>query len=141
MREVKSCGVLCLRNPGEAEFLLMRHANRYDLPKGHVEEGESELECAIRELQEETGISAEGLAWVEGYRFERSYEARYKRFNNAKVRKTVVVFAAWVPGDANITLTEHGSAEWHPWKPPHSIQEKTIDPLLADLDAFSGFSA
>jgi hypothetical protein len=37
---VKSCGFLIFRNVGSStEFLLMRHANRYDLPKGHVNNG------------------------------------------------------------------------------------------------------
>ncbi|MEL7161300.1 MAG: NUDIX domain-containing protein, partial [Bacteroidota bacterium] len=30
--------------------------NRWDLPKGHVDPGETNLECALRELEEETGV-------------------------------------------------------------------------------------
>ncbi len=38
--------------------LLMIHRNgRWDLPKGHWEEGETIEECAVREVEEETGIS------------------------------------------------------------------------------------
>ena len=87
MRTVKSCGVLCLRNPESPEFLLMRHKNRYDLPKGHIEAEENETECAIRELEEETGISEDNLEWLEEFRFELSYRTRYRRFGNAKVKK------------------------------------------------------
>lgn len=37
--------------------LLMIHRNgRWDLPKGHWEEGETIEECAIREVEEETGV-------------------------------------------------------------------------------------
>ncbi|MEM1067404.1 MAG: DNA mismatch repair protein MutT, partial [Planctomycetota bacterium] len=28
-------------------------------------------------------------------------------------------------------LTEHASASWFEWSPPHQIQSQTIDPLLA----------
>ncbi len=41
----------------EGETTLMIHRNgRWDLPKGHWEEGETIEECAIREVQEETGV-------------------------------------------------------------------------------------
>ncbi len=29
-------------------FLLMKHRNRYDLPKGHVDSGETEMQTALR---------------------------------------------------------------------------------------------
>lgn len=29
----------------------------FDIPKGHIEENETELDCAIRELKEETGLT------------------------------------------------------------------------------------
>jgi 8-oxo-dGTP pyrophosphatase MutT (NUDIX family) len=32
------------------EFLLMQHAERWDLPKGHLDPGESQKQAAIREL-------------------------------------------------------------------------------------------
>ncbi|MFR9619870.1 MAG: NUDIX domain-containing protein [Rikenellaceae bacterium] len=36
---------------------LMIHRNgRWDLPKGHLEKGESIKECAVREVKEETGV-------------------------------------------------------------------------------------
>ncbi|MEL7266668.1 MAG: NUDIX domain-containing protein, partial [Planctomycetota bacterium] len=38
-------------------FLLMRHAKRWDLPKGHSDPGETLIQTALRETQEETGIA------------------------------------------------------------------------------------
>ena len=37
-------------------LLLQKHNGKYDLPKGHVEEGETFLEGALRECYEETGL-------------------------------------------------------------------------------------
>ena len=56
MLQVKSCGVIVFRRTPELSFLLMKHSHRYDLPKGHTEEGETEIETALREMWEETGI-------------------------------------------------------------------------------------
>lgn len=39
--------------------LMIRRNERWDLPKGHVESGETLAECAVREVAEETGIVAE----------------------------------------------------------------------------------
>ena len=43
------------------ELLMIRLRNRWDLPKGHIEEGEDSRAAAIREVEEETKIKAESL--------------------------------------------------------------------------------
>jgi bis(5'-nucleosidyl)-tetraphosphatase len=114
-------------------FLLMKHPHRYDLPKGHVETGETDLACALRELHEETGISKEQVRIERDFRYEETYRPRYKRLGGERVEKTVVVFLGWlVDHRASVTASEHGGYEWFQWCPPHRIQRKTIDPLLAE---------
>lgn len=57
----KSCGVLPYRVVnGEREFLLVfeTYSKCWSLPKGHMEAGETEAETALRELYEETGMTA-----------------------------------------------------------------------------------
>ena len=57
----KSCGVLPWRqNHGQKEFLVVfeTYSKCWSLPKGHMEAGETEEMTALRELQEETGLSA-----------------------------------------------------------------------------------
>ena len=41
---------------GEGRMLMMLRRGRWDLPKGHVEPGESHEEAALREVAEETGL-------------------------------------------------------------------------------------
>lgn len=41
------------------ELLMIQLRGRWDLPKGHVESGESSRAAALREVEEETGIRAE----------------------------------------------------------------------------------
>ncbi|MDE6139580.1 MAG: NUDIX domain-containing protein [Alistipes sp.] len=42
----------------EGRTLMIRCRKRWDLPKGHIEEGESAVQAAVREVEEETGIAA-----------------------------------------------------------------------------------
>jgi 8-oxo-dGTP pyrophosphatase MutT (NUDIX family) len=133
--EIKSCGFLILRGSPPREFLLMRHADRWDLPKGHVDNGETEMQCALRELHEETGITEGDIERIEGFRFTTQYQVRAKK-SDRLYDKTLVVFLARLKRDVKIDPTEHGGYQWFPWKPPHQIQARTIDPLLAAVEEF-----
>lgn len=57
----KSCGAIVYReNNNELEFLLVYQNNgHYSFPKGHVEENETEVETALREIKEETNLDVE----------------------------------------------------------------------------------
>lgn len=55
----KSCGAIVYRKfHGNTEILLIKHVNsgHWSFPKGHVENDETEIETAIREIKEETGL-------------------------------------------------------------------------------------
>jgi len=133
--EIKSCGFLILRGNPPREFLLMRHADRWDLPKGHVDDDETEIQCALRELHEETGITADDIELIDGFRFTTQYQVRAKK-SDRLYGKTLVVFLARLERDVKIDPTEHGGYQWFPWKPRHQIQARTIDPLLAAVEEF-----
>lgn len=54
---VEAAGGVVVRDDGA--MLMIRLRDRWDLPKGHVEAGESDSVAALREVEEETGIIAE----------------------------------------------------------------------------------
>ncbi len=111
----------------------MRHPNRWDLPKGHVDPGETNLECAYRELEEETGISADDIEIDNEFKFKQKYTVTYKRSNYVPKKKKLIIYLARLLHEVEITTTEHEGFEWFDWNPPHSIQEKTINPVLKKL--------
>jgi len=132
--ELKSCGFLIVRGEPIESFLLMRHPDRWDLPKGHVDPGETELECALRELEEETNIAADQIEIDDAFRFVHRYPVPQPRQGYRVGDKTLIIFLGRLRHDVPIKTSEHESYRWFDWNPPHRIQQKTIDPLLAELD-------
>lgn len=65
----KSCGaVVFTRIDNEIKYLLIRNLSGiYGFPKGHVEQGETEKQTALREVFEETGLK---VKLVQGFRSE-----------------------------------------------------------------------
>lgn len=134
---LKSCGVLLVRtapdNPREIrEFLLMKHPDRWDLPKGHVDPGEvDERVTALRELQEETGVPPDAVELDPAFRFTTQYHVVSPRTRGEPRLKTLVIFLGRLTRDVPIRTSEHEGYRWFPWRPPHAIQARTIDPLLS----------
>jgi tRNA nucleotidyltransferase (CCA-adding enzyme) len=58
IKYVKSCGFVAYKQIGDKHFYLLIKSVNGDIgfPKGHTEGNETELQTAIRELKEETGI-------------------------------------------------------------------------------------
>ena len=131
--DVESCGFLILRSHPKPAFLLMKHRSRWDLPKGHVDAGETDMQCALRELEEETGIGQADISIDPDFSFCHEYNVRLKRYNNEEKWKRLTIFLANLTSDVSISPTEHEGFAWFDWNPPHTIQEMTIDPLLEQV--------
>jgi len=61
-------GVVFRRTERGIRILLLRAFKNWDFPKGRVETGEEQLDCAKREVEEETGIAE--LDWPFGEDFK-----------------------------------------------------------------------
>jgi len=116
----------------------MRHSDRWDLPKGHCEAGESFVETALRETEEETGIARNAIDLDSNFHFDSIYPVTYKRSGDQVFEKHVRYFLGFVEPKPSIELTEHESAKWFSWSPPHQIQTQTIDPLMTAVENYLG---
>jgi bis(5'-nucleosidyl)-tetraphosphatase len=140
LKKVKSCGVVVFRDEPERAFLLMEHADRIDLPKGHMEPGEDETTCALRELEEETGISADEIELDPGFRYVQVYYPNEARLGGEQVRKKLVLLLGRLREPVTIQVSEHQGYHWQSWPPQGSIQKRTIDPLVQKLHRHFGTS-
>ena len=136
-KKLRSCGVLLFRTSPELSFLLMKHPKRWDLPKGHVDPGESDLECALREMEEETGIGRDNIDLLDDFRFETEYHVELRRYDFQPRLKTLRIYLGRLRTPQPIVVSEHEDHHWWPWMPPHQIQSMTIDPLLASVEQFA----
>lgn len=142
---VSAAGILLMTRGGDEhrapQFLLMQHPNRWDLPKGHAEPGESLEQTALRETQEETGIPASQISLDPDFRFSVSYPVTYRKHGDRVFQKTVHYFLGFLDDVPEVCCTEHIGYKWFPWNPPHKIQAQGIDPLLAAVEQHLGGAA
>jgi 8-oxo-dGTP pyrophosphatase MutT (NUDIX family) len=74
MLKETSCGAVIYKMQKESPLFLLvnsKRDNRWGFPKGHVENGESEIEATKREIFEETGIKK--IKFIENFRQEDVY--------------------------------------------------------------------
>ena len=108
MPSEKSCGAVILRRNGVNKYLLLHYeGGHWDFVKGHVEKNESEKQTALRETEEEAGIT--DLTFVEGFRETISY---FYRRAGRTVRKDVVFYLLETKTEAVRLSREHVGFEW-----------------------------
>lgn len=95
LKKEKSCGCIIIK---DEKVLIVYEKNRnfWGFPKGHMEEGENEIETALREVKEEVGLDVE---IDESKRYVLNYIIR------DEIDKTTVLYVA-VPKNDNVQKQE-----------------------------------
>jgi len=102
VREPTSGGIIFRRDKhGGVEILLFQDSkDRWSIPKGHIEEGETAEETTIREIEEEAGLSSvEVLGWLGKVNF------RYRRMDKL-VLMTTQIYLVRAIGDTDAIKKE-----------------------------------
>lgn len=102
VREPTSGGVVFRRTKdGEIEILLIQDAkDRWTIPKGHIEEGETAQQTAKREIGEEAGLhEVDVLGWLGKIHF------RYRRVDKL-VLMTTQIYLVRAEGDTDAIKKE-----------------------------------
>ena len=108
MKEEISSGIIIFRNKGKIEFLFLKRREGFlDMPKGHIEKGESQLIAAKREALEETGLNVNLL---EGFRELQEYWYTYE---GEKIWKKVSLYLGNVSDNSEVHISqEHTGFVW-----------------------------
>ena len=120
---------------GAIEYLILQYgAGHWDFVKGKLEEGETKVQAAIRELQEETCLTE-----IEIHpNFEESLVYKFKDFKGVPIEKTVHFFVGKVAHKGTITLSrEHKDYQWLPFgKAIQLLTYQNAKDVLSHADAF-----
>ena len=113
VREISSGGIVYRRRKGVTEVALIRVRNRWCLPKGKVEEGESLQETALREVREESGLEGKVVAKLGDITYW--YTNKTKEGETIRIFKRVYFYLVrYLRGDVSLHDDEVKEACWFP---------------------------
>lgn len=114
MKQQHSAGIITytLDDNNEILYLLLRYgAGHWDLPKGKIESGETKQEAALRELMEETGLTAD----IDN-NFEETITYIFTECDKQLTQKTVYFFTGKATSTKVILSHEHTDYTWLPYE-------------------------
>lgn len=108
LKKERSAGFLIFRKEGDKiKYLFLKNKGRFDVPKGLQKSNESELETALRELEEETGLKDIKVMPF----FKKKVEYFYK-WDNEIIKKEVVYFLGETKTKEVKVSEEHDGYVW-----------------------------
>ncbi len=110
MKHEFSYGAVVYRIKDGQVFYLVEHMalGHTSLPKGHIEEGETPYECALREIKEETNLDVD---------LDTSFRKTITYISTGGVEKDVTFYLATPKSESLVPqLCEVSSLEWLPYE-------------------------
>lgn len=130
---IKAAGGLVTNEFGELLFIFRK--NRWDLPKGKLEEGEEMESCAVRETEEETGLR--------DIKLRKPLLTTYHTYDESghHILKETYWYSMSVSGDQNLEPQLEEQITEIRWVKPSAMDEVRLNtyPLIRDVLASAGF--
>ncbi len=123
-----SCGAVVVRQTESGWVtLLLRAYKNWDSPKGLLEEGETPLQAALREIREDTGIHDLDFRWGERTFDTGPYsDGKVARYHLAETRQeSIVMGISPLSGEP-----EHQEYRWMDFDAAHDIASPRVRAVL-----------
>ena len=123
-----SCGVVVVSVlERKLKFLLLRAYRNWDFPKGLVEQGESPIDAAVREVREETTLDDISFDWGMVFMDTGPYnKGKIARYYIARSKETRIE----LPINPDLGTPEHQEARWVDYAGALSMVSPRLQPVV-----------
>lgn len=138
----QSAGVILVDVSGEeSKVLCLRAFKNWDWPKGQLDPGETHLDAALRELEEETGYAPEDIELVQ----ELINRPEVVSYGSGKGAKTATYFyavllntskAPYLPINPELGHPEHDEWRWIHVSDLHKIMPDRLKKITARVESY-----
>jgi 8-oxo-dGTP pyrophosphatase MutT (NUDIX family) len=127
---ILSAGIVIVRkDAGTWKYLFLRAYRNWDFPKGIVEAGEQPLDTALREAEEETGITDLNFRWGHIYKETVPYYSGGKkvaRYYIAQTAQSEVILST----NPELGRPEHHEYLWLPYEEVKQRSPQRLEPVV-----------
>jgi 8-oxo-dGTP pyrophosphatase MutT (NUDIX family) len=142
---IRSAGIIIIDNElddydvKEPHALCLRAYADWDFPKGRVEEGESLVEAAIRETEEETTLTQEDYT-LSGLRADSEVYGRGDKKKTATyfIADRTSVTEPFLPVTAELGKPEHDEWQWVPVSELFDLCRPRLQPVIEYVSTWCG---
>ena len=139
MKRLFSAGIVvyrldCSQDPCKRLYILLHYqAGHWDFPKGQIEKGETKEQAALRELEEETGLTADIVSG-----FQDTFVYWFRGYKKGELTHKTVYFFVGKTDQKKVTLSdEHIGYEWLAYEQAlEKLTHKNAKELLKNVEAF-----